>query len=631
MYNQQMNMRHGPDLHFFPATVPEGFATTDVSHNRSPYAAIRELIQNSLDAGINASGNAIIQFSVENIRMEDIPAISELRRAFDSACGWMKKTGRLAGSNAQIVKKIKEEIEKDETTVLFVSDNGIGLNRHTMPDLLGNGASAKGENEAGAFGVGHFAAFALSRLNYLLYGGKSAKETIAAGHAQLASHFGKDGNPRGKNGYYVMGFCENNLDAPFNFPQHENVPSFLNERLNSLPGDSESGSVVAIIGFNYLTREEEELVDHIETVSVDNFFPAIRDGRLVVEVITKDGKKTSVDKQNLDSIVERGREKKRWWGIGSNYPSTQRAIESFETLKNGTSLKMSLNREGENIAIYLRENVDRPHVAICRKGMWITDSFHPICHHSHYSDKIQFDALLLIEPNAGETHNIIKDAETPLHNELSPKTQMEGDEEGQQKIRTFSKAVREYLKEQVQDLDTNPYAIPEFINVEIGESVGESLRGAYYGKGIGVSSRSRDGDTPPPPDPDELVKSLTNFLKIRSSQSPATKKARLLVEADQEWEDVELRVGVDGGSDDSCSGLPWEDLTLRNVTMDGRELLLLGRSDTEGGSSKKVRAKVGNLQEKTLMQFEIEFESSEALEQLVLLFDFYQRIPAGNN
>ena len=614
----------GAGLRFFPSRGPEGFSSGEAAHSRHPYAAVRELVQNSLDAGINAGRTAIIRFAVENAAMGDIPDIGEFRRAFDSACEWMKESNRLAGNNAQIAKMVGQELQREEVPVLFVTDNGVGLNSETMVNLLGNGASAKGKNETGSFGVGHFAVFALSKLNYLLYGGLHKGRMIAAGHALLASHYGADKKPRDKNGYYVMGLRHDNLDAPFVFPQDGGVPPFLGDKLNALPGESESGSVVAVPGFNYLTRNPGEMVERIETIAADNFFPAIDSERLVVEIVTLDGAKSSVDSRSLASIVERGRGQKRWRGVG-NYPSSQRVAESYETLKKGERLEMPL--KGGRVDIFLRQDVQRPNIAICRKGMWITDSYRPICGPAHYSDKVQFDALLLVEPLAGEMHDIIKDAEGPWHNALAPRSEMEGDAEGRKKLAEFAKDVQNFLKGWVKDLDSDPYVIKGFIDVESGKSIGESLRGAYFGRGVAVTSVRKSGQSqntedvpPPPPLPNEKPAKPLPGLKVANYWQPGSKTVLLSVEVERECEDAELWLGIDGGSDDTCSGLPWEDLSLRKVTMNGRKLPLLKR----GG--KTVGANLGDLPGKTPVQIDFEFEGGNAPEQLAILCHFCQRV-----
>ena len=565
-----------------------------------------------------------MRFVVENVAMADIPGIGDYRQAFDSASDWMKRTKRMSGNNAQIAKMIEEELHQEDTLVLFVSDNGVGLNDKTMPNLLGNGASAKSKKDAGAYGVGHFATFALSQLNYLLYGGLSDGRMIAAGQALLAAHYGADKQSKGKNGYYVTALRQNDLDNPFVFPQGKDVPSFLSDKLNALPGKSKFGSVVAAPGFNYLTRKPEEMVERIEAIAANNFFPAIDDGRLVIEIASLDGVESRIDSQNLASIIERGRGKRRWRGIG-NSPSGQRVAESYETLKKGETLEMPL-KDGK-IVVHLRQDVESPNIAICRKGMWITDSYRPICGPSHYSDKVQFDALLLVEPLAGNMHNIIKDAEGPAHNELAPRTQMKGDPEGQKKLSEFAREVQTFLKRQVKDLDSDRHAIQGFIDVESGKSIGESLRGAYFGKGVAVKGprntggrRSREEVPPPPPAPNEPPAKPLPGLQVANYWQPGSKTVLLSVEVERECEDAELWVGIDGGTDDTCSGLPWEDLSLRSVVMNGKKLPLLKR----GG--KTVGASLGNLPGKTPVQIDFEFEGGDAPEQLAILCHFCQRV-----
>ena len=423
-----------PRLHFPISGERKGFSTADVAHNRDSYAAVRELVQNSLDAAPEA---AKIRFIAESVKKTDIPAIAEYEQAFQSACKWMEEAGHLHGQNHNIANLIRKELQRKEIPMLYVIDNGAGLNDKRMTSLLSDGAGTKRKGDAGSYGVGHLAAFSLSRMNYMLYGGFSEGRKICSGHAQLASHPGEDNSARGKDGRLVMD-ARANLFKPYTFAAGGQVPDLLSEKLDAIRDESDfgSGSVVAVVAFNFFGNPRREMRQFIQSIVAENFYPAIDGGKLAVEIIDGESK-SKLDGKNLAEVIGRGQDKRR--ATARNFPSGQRVAESYDTLKNGRTLEMPFN--GEKIPVRVRENArHRTNIVICRKGMWITDSYSPICHSGHYGERVQFDALLLIEPSASVVHEVVRDAEGPYHNELDPKKHMGGEWESSPPARGFDLA-----------------------------------------------------------------------------------------------------------------------------------------------------------------------------------------------
>ena len=74
-------------LYFLPSGTPEGFASKAVSsdNDANPSVIVRELIQNSLDAGVGIPGPVEVDFIFADMRVSDIPGINVYRSAFEAA------------------------------------------------------------------------------------------------------------------------------------------------------------------------------------------------------------------------------------------------------------------------------------------------------------------------------------------------------------------------------------------------------------------------------------------------------------------------------------------------------------------------------------------------------------------
>ena len=133
----------------FPPGPPTGFTPASIAgfDDLRPAAVVRELIQNSLDAAVEAGeSTAIVRFRLTRRKIEDIPGIESYREAFNAAVESQKWSGNgtLPSQAERVVRIIRDALEQDEHDTLSVLDNGIGLNTSRMTALLSDGVSAKG-------------------------------------------------------------------------------------------------------------------------------------------------------------------------------------------------------------------------------------------------------------------------------------------------------------------------------------------------------------------------------------------------------------------------------------------------------------------------------------------------------
>ena len=260
-----MIRRKTPVLQFGPTTTPQGFTSHSTSsfNDLRPARIVRELIQNSLDAAVEArEPTAIVRFRVTAVRRERVPDIDGYVTAFRAAVRDQERlNGRLPDAAQQVVDTIDralQDLSESECWCLSVLDNGIGLDAKRMNALLGDGASLKPADAAGSYGVGHFASIPASDLRYVLYGGvvKSGRR-VASGCAVLASRV----RPRHRyqyaaQGYLVDGF-KGGEDGTYDFINESSIPPLIAASLKEITTRWGHGSAVVIPRLQLLRRRGE--------------------------------------------------------------------------------------------------------------------------------------------------------------------------------------------------------------------------------------------------------------------------------------------------------------------------------------------------------------------------------------
>ena len=156
----------------------------------NPAIIVRELIQNSMDASLEAGrSTCLVDFVLEDASLQEIPGIESYRVALANAKIAHKENIEAAEAT---IERFENCLKKQCIPVLSVLDNGIGLDSSRMHSLLGDGTSDKtgaSSNRGGSFGVGHYTTFPASDLRYIIYGGVTKNgSTCMSGHAVLASH-----------------------------------------------------------------------------------------------------------------------------------------------------------------------------------------------------------------------------------------------------------------------------------------------------------------------------------------------------------------------------------------------------------------------------------------------------------
>ena len=474
----------GPDLKFCPGE-PANFVTSGtVAYGNEPTTVVRELLQNSLDAG-KAGGRekTLVKFELTEHPLTEIPGIESYRRAFEQA-----KKIHLKGDGSQIpdrikmrVDKIKKTLEEKKCLTLYVLDNGIGLSNKNMTYLLHEGFNYSKSSSAstGSYGIGHMTALPASELFYLLYGGVGSDGTmVGSGHAIIASHDDAEGERRGKDGYFISDF-NNGHDHhdPYIYPQGQEIPEYILDKLNWIKSEWGTGTVVAVSAFNkFREGKKESLWQMVKRAAACNFFASFVDKQLEVEVV-EDGQRKKLNDENIGSVLEEYRDEKR----RKNFISGSHACSAFEVLTH-------LERQSEVVEILSEdlhlELLKKPHyngatrIDICRNGMWVTSNRSESSLGNHrFTKKPPFHCVVLLNSTSEKIHGLVRKAESPLHNSLDGKKDL--DKKEKDLLREVMESIRNKLLEVIDDLQEKNFWVDDFLNFPSGgASPGGQRRGA---------------------------------------------------------------------------------------------------------------------------------------------------------
>ena len=603
-----------PSLKFGPGDLSGFTSLTTATFNDAPPAKIlRELLQNSLDAAVEAGEKtAIVRFEVSFLAKAGVPDLTGYERTFREAVRYHQErnNGQLDDPAQQVVDTIEDTLGDGEHCLLTVSDNGIGFDQRRMTAVLGDGSGAKGVGAAGSYGVGHFSALAASRLRYVLYGGVSRSGArIASGLTILAGRPGKR-RPQSARGYFVKKLLGGQGNKLFEFATAGEVPPVIKTALSKVRKEWRHGSVVMIPAFNYFGFESDRwLADIIPLVAALNFSVAIHAGKLVVEVdetAVDGGTFKKVDADNLREVLESVRDRVRafrsdTWLSGLR-PSGQDAWAAYQALSQGRLARVPTMAGHADVHVLVPAPAGKTRLDLFRNGMWITAEV-PYLSPSSFTDWEPFQAVL-IPALETKLHRLVRKAEGPMHDEISLKLLSKDERE---LLRTALRAVATWLKNEVPKMDAETYTPEDFLVVSSGGSDGgpaSSSKYSMWGNPVVVRrarvSQQRPDDTLEEPDlePDSGVRRKkerrnkrrktanrrSRPLPFRSTGVPGDQgEYHIEIECTESVEEVLLRFRIDENTDATSDRLwPDEDVALSSfVCKDSNGAPLSGQMEDD--------------------------------------------------
>ena len=589
---------YGLSLRFRPGD-PSGFTPAGIAgfSNLKPAAIVRELVQNSLDAAGEAKKTrAVVRFRLTRCGTQHVPGMGAYYDAFHAAVDTHKEGGKLPSQASRVVAVMRRALNKNKQDVLAVLDNGIGLDVRRMHALLSDGISAKGGTATGTFGNGHSAVIPASDLRYILYGGVTRDgDRIGAGHAVIASW--KDGgrkHQRSGNGYLVRGF----RNGSYQYAKKNSLPDLIKENLKDIQEKSEHGTAVIIPAFNHFRMSRKSsLWDIVSKAAACNFFQAIEEDRLAVEVEDCRSGKSNVlkrlDSSTLGEVLEKNRNQKRVKG----FLSGQKAFSAYAALRQGGSYEIGTSLGAIRVRILERPS-GTSRVDLCRNGMWITDDKNIPTFYYAFGDRKPFHALLLLDSQSGgRLHELVRNAEGPLHDKLDVGQRLTKSEA--RELRKAFGDIKEQLKSLVPEIGSDQYSPDDFLTLDFGQgSEGGNARPSFWGTPLAVSRRHAGwGPNAPAPggggaglgggggsgNKRPTRPALRPFFHV-ASVPLGDDRRQIRLDCQQACKNAELRLRIDENLDETCDNLRGREIGMATL----QEVRVLGK---RVASSKLVREK----------------------------------------
>lgn len=624
-----------PDLKFGPTGSSTGFTSSGVSSfsDLKPEAVVRELIQNSLDAAVDAGvRRAEVRFHLSNAKIEDIPGIKSYRLALDAAekAQSQNRDGELAAQEQLIVNRIRSALDEDAHDVLSVIDNGYGLDERRMHALLSDGVSVKSEGAAGTHGVGHTSVIPTSNLRYILYGGLlKTRARLVSGHAILASHADPKSEKQqrcSEDGFLIRGFTSGTEAIPHEYDQggHEDT-KLIDDELNEIAQRDNSGTAIIIPCFNNFL-ENEDLCSMVFKAVACHFFPAIADGFLAV--FFKDSRDAEniisriLDRDTLHTILNEYKEQSR--ATRGGFLNGKRAFDGYTAFLNGEKEQLETEVGSVRIILYQSDDIDTTRIDLFRNGMWITDGL-PRLSRGEFGRQQPFHALMLLDnSDSSQFYRLVQDAESPLHNQILVKKLSREDK------RLFNKAVLEirgWFIDKVPEMTDDSFSPSGILELS-----GDGASGIADGEGpVGMgrpvafptntpapTGPWKPSVPPGPPDPPGPHPPKPPFPKPRSRPVAhpwfkavvvprGENKRRIHIQCQESCERAELRLYLDENVDATCDSQRRDELTpvlLRSVTVNGNPV---SRDDFAMEAEELVAVRLGNLESASILNLDVEF------------------------
>ncbi len=572
-----------PKLIFPPASTKVGRPYSIADHwEVSPRVACRELIQNSLDAYAasltkGGGGWCRVVFKTARLDASDIPEFSRYREVLGRA----RRSWADNPSVSDYLSSIGEHARDDNVDVLYVIDNGKGFDGRGLEAVLAEGTPDKQDGSSGSFGIGHLTTFGLSGLQYIFYLGKRHDGGMsAAGHAILSSYEDDDGTLCSNHGYF-LGEYRPTFKSPYVYCDPGDIPPFLLREAEGIDG---SGSVVAVLGFKGFRgksaagKDSGHLSRLIREAVAENFAIAICSKRLTIEVRADGGAPDQIDQGSIMGFL-------RW--MARPETGTREATREAQLTLDAIESHQSAEADGRlpdrfrDCRIRMRNRSPAHNVSIWRNGMLITRR-HRGLSKGMFDGKKPLNAVVLLsgEERPRDAHDLVKKAETPLHDRIQEKRLSTPDEKAD--LKSLLEDIRRWIARHAEDSGGESAYLEDEIMLDTGSAGAfrESSRPSAkvpdddsdddnpdeHGRTPGTGGKSEGSETQGARG--KRAVNRRNHAPMRMQGRRLDERYRVRLMPAQSMGRAVLEVVVDTGQDASClGGIAAADLAVKDASL----------------------------------------------------------------
>ena len=428
----------------FPPTgggLEHGFNDPGVAHfTGAPLASLaREVIQNSLDAGLRPEEPVHVSFELIDLDPDDIGR-DELEKAIQAsmdAVEFIDDKLALAAIEAAV-----DEIRETKILCLRVSDrNTTGLSGNQWRALVKmQGVSHKEmQGAGGSHGIGKYAPFAVSTLRTVFYWTcfreNDKDQERFQGKSILVSHRGTDGKDTQGTGFFgIKEGCHElteDIPEPFRILDSKKIPV--------------KGTGLWIMGFH----ETNDWHRRIASSVIENFFYAIEKGRLTV-IVEPDSRAPKIpvqmDSETLDEWFEY---------LESELNFEDSALAEAKVFRDLSREQPSAEKQDDyfgHCRLYIRtgDNLSSKVGFIRKTGMLVTSQQKNLLRFPGFRD---FAALCVFEDPIGNER--LRRMENPKHDQFEPdRLPIRERREGNAALRRVTKWIREKIREEAGPPET---------------------------------------------------------------------------------------------------------------------------------------------------------------------------------
>lgn len=417
----------------------EHFAGSPIQH------LAREVNQNALDAG--DADIVDVRIRLHEVEVSSIPHLAELKANLTSCY-----EASLQESKKAVIffEAAQAELNKHKISVLEISDYNTrgmkGPSENGTPFyafMKAKGQSRKGNDTAtGSYGIGKFAPYAVSKIRTIfistVYQEDSGAYTqLTQGKSVLMSHDKGGKRKQGVGFWGIRKKCQ-----PVSGISSD-LPKWIQRANSEADLPTSKGSKLTVLGFDAAPNWQA----HLAVSVAENFFGAISDGKLRVEVDNK----YTLDQTTIHEFFENDK-------IRALIKNLKDEPEQFDNSKNylvahhgGIEVITEETEQRElglcQVKILIGENLPKK-VCALRNGMFITDSLNRL---KIFSDFKDFVAVFHCQSTKG--NELLRSMEPPRHDDFEPARLPTKEERkrGKKALEDLAEWVKEMLKKHAKD------------------------------------------------------------------------------------------------------------------------------------------------------------------------------------